>query len=99
MAAGGPYWVLISKKKWVLIGSLSQSLGVFISFRDTAFYRFLSQQMLMRFFKSLTKVLQTRVEGGVIVFFKLQNWSVWASPNFGRYRVIFLNWHPPENVS
>ena len=37
MAAGGPYWVLISQKKWVLIGSLSQSLGVLISFGDSAF--------------------------------------------------------------
>ena len=36
LAAGGPYWVLISQKKWVLIGSLSQSLGVFISFRGSA---------------------------------------------------------------
>ena len=34
-AASAPYWVLISQKKWVLIGSLSQSLGVFISFRGS----------------------------------------------------------------
>ena len=32
LAAGGPYWVLISQKD----GSLSQSLGVLISFRDSA---------------------------------------------------------------
>ena len=32
LAASGPYIT----KKWVLIGSLSQSLGVFISFRDSA---------------------------------------------------------------
>ena len=32
LAAGGPYWVLISQKD----GSLSQSLGVPISFRDSA---------------------------------------------------------------
>ena len=32
LAAGGPYFT----KKWVLIGSLSQSLGVFISFRGSA---------------------------------------------------------------
>ena len=36
LAAGGPYWVLFFTKKWVLIGSLSQTLGVFISFRDSA---------------------------------------------------------------
>merc|ERR1712218_47066 len=32
LAAGGPYWVLISQKN----GSLSQSLGVLISFGDSA---------------------------------------------------------------
>ena len=31
LAAGGPYFT----KKWVLIGSLSQSLGVLISFGDS----------------------------------------------------------------
>ena len=34
LAAGGPYLVLISQKN----GSLSQSLGVFISFRDSEFW-------------------------------------------------------------
>ena len=33
LAAVGPYWVLISQKN----GSLSQSLGVFISFRGSVF--------------------------------------------------------------
>ena len=32
LAAGGPYWVLISQKN----GSLSQSLGVLFSFRGSA---------------------------------------------------------------
>ena len=36
LAAGGPYWVSISQKKWVPIGSLSQSWGVPISFGDSA---------------------------------------------------------------
>ena len=40
LAARGPYWVLISQKKWVLIGSFSQSLGVFISFRDSGQFVF-----------------------------------------------------------
>ena len=35
LAAGGPYWVSISQKKWVPIGSLSQSLGVPNSFGDS----------------------------------------------------------------
>ena len=51
LADGGPYWVLISQKKWVLIWSLSQSLEVPNSFRDSAmeemqrFYRLLTYNM------------------------------------------------------
>ena len=37
LAAGGPYWVPISPKKLVPIGSVFQSLGVPICFRHSAY--------------------------------------------------------------
>ena len=50
-AASGPYWVLISQKKWVLIWSLSQSLEVPNNFRDSA------MEEMQRFYRLLTHIM------------------------------------------